>query len=210
MNKQDIEKIEKLLDLNLEDFISKHIFQDDKNINIILKNIQTELNLKNFPYKIICLDISHINWKNTSWWLTCLTWWFLNKKEYRYFKIPDSLSQDDYASLNYCLNKYFKKNTADLVILDGWKWQFNIVDKLDNNIVLNTDFISIWKWKARKRKWKLNWYEEIFFTINWEIKVDYNKFEHKLLLKVRDQAHNLSNRYRRIRTNLENKKLIWN
>ena len=197
LSKEELAEIEKFLDINLDEFIASYVFKDEKNIDEVLKSIQKEFNLKNYPYKIVCLDISHINAKNPSWWLSAMVWGLLNKKEYRQFKIPAELGWDDYASLKYCLNKYFQNNTTDLVILDGWKWQLNIVNDLDNNIVLNTDFISIWKWKARKRKWKISWENEIFYTFDKEIPVDYNKFEHKLLLKLRDEAHRFSNKYRK-------------
>ena len=59
MRKETIKEIENFLDLNLENFIANHIFKDEKNIDEILKNIQKKFDLKNYPYKIVCLDISH-------------------------------------------------------------------------------------------------------------------------------------------------------
>ena len=198
MKKTTINEIEKFLDLNLDAFIANHIFKDEKNIDEILKNIQNKFNLKNYPYKIVCLDISHTSWKNPSGGLSAMKWAILSKKDYRQFKIPDSLWWNDYDSLKYCIYKYFQNNTCDLFILDGWKWQLNIINDLDNDILEKVDFISIWKWKARKRKWKLEWNNEIFFLTNWkEIEVDYKKIEDKLLLKLRDESHRFSNKYRK-------------
>ena len=197
MNKSTIKEIENFLDLNLEAFISQHVFKDEKNIDEVLKNIQKKFNLKNFPYKIVCLDISHTNGKNPSWWLSAMKWAILSKKDYRQFKIPSTLWWNDYDSLTYCLLKYFENNHTDLVILDGGKGQLNIIEKLPNDIVLKTDFISIWKWKARSRKWKLAGKEEVFYTFEKEIPVNYDSFEDKLLLKLRDEAHRFSNRYRK-------------
>jgi len=125
-----------------------------------------------------------------------MLWWILSKKNYRHIKIPEELGWDDYESLKYCLIKYFKNNTADLVILDWWKWQLNIVNDLPNEIVLNTDFISIWKGKARSRKWKISGQTEYFFTFKKQIPVDYNFLEDKLLIKLRDEAHRFANKYR--------------
>jgi len=199
MKQSTIEEIEKFLDLNLDGFIANHIFKDEKNIDDLLKLIQKKFNLKNYPYKIVCLDISHINGKYPSGWLSAMKWAILSKKDYRQFKIDSSLWGNDYDSLKYCIYKYFENNTCDLFILDGWKWQLNIINDLDNDILEKVDFISIWKWKARKRKWKLEWNNEVFFLQNWkEIEVDYNKMEDKLLIKLRDEAHRFANRYRRI------------
>lgn len=208
MKKETIKKIEEFLDLNLDEFISKHIFSNEKNIDEILKKIQNKFDLKNYPYKIVCLDISHINGKNPVGGLSAMLGGFLTKKEYRQFKIPKELGGDDYESLLFCINKYFKNNTTDLFILDGWKWQLNIVNKLDKNILKKVDFISIGKWKARKRKGKISWDKEIFFLPNEkEIKVNYNNFEDKLLIKLRDESHRFANRYRKnIQSKLINKK----
>ena len=197
MKKSTIKEIEKFLDLNLDEFIASHIFKDEKNIDELLKSIQKKFQLKNYPYKIVCLDISHTSWKNPTGGLSAMKWAILSKKDYRQFKIPESLWWNDYDSLKYCILKYFQNNTADLFILDGGKWQLNIIYDLPNEILEKIDFISIGKWKARKRKWKLEWKNEIFFTVNCEIPVDYNNFEDKLLLKLRDEAHRFANKYRK-------------
>lgn len=204
LTKEELSEIERFLDTNLDEFISSYVFKDERNIDQVLKSIQEEFKLKNYPYKIVCLDISHTSWKNASWWLSAMIGWMLNKKEYRQFKIPEQLGWNDYESLKYCLIKYFQNNTADLVILDWWKGQLNIVNDLGNDIVLKTDFISLGKWKARKRKWKISWESEIFYTFEKEIPVNYDKFEHKLLLKLRDEAHRFSNRYRKKQEKIKN------
>ena len=198
MKKKIIGEIWDFLELNLDNYISNHIFQDDKNLNEVLKNIQNKFNLKNFPYKVVCLDISHTSWRNPSWGMSAMLGWILKKREYRQFKIPTELWWDDYKSLKYCLLKYFQFNTADLIVLDGWQWQLNIVNDLQNDIVEKMDFISLWKWKARKRWWKLAWNNEIFFTFDKEIPLNYDNFEDKLFVKLRDEAHRFSNRYRKI------------
>ncbi len=196
LDQQTLEQIKKFLDNNIDNFITTTVFQDERNINELLATIQQKFDLKNFPYKIICLDISHNSWENPAWWISAMLWWILSKKNYRHIKIPEELGWDDYESLKYCLIKYFKNNTADLVILDWWKWQLNIVNDLPNEIVLNTDFISIWKWKARSRKWKISGQTEYFFTFKKQIPVDYNLLEDKLLIKLRDEAHRFANKYR--------------
>ncbi len=197
MKKQIKYEIKNFLDLNLDNFISNHIFQDEQNVDDLLKWLQKKFNLKNYPYKIVCLDISHTSWNFPSWWLSAMLWWIINKKHFRQFKIPKELWWNDYDSLKYCIIKYFQNNQADLFIIDGWKWQLNIIDDLPNDIVLNVDFMSIWKWKARKRAWKLSWKSEVFFQKDKETIVDYWKFEDKLLLKLRDHSHDFANRYRK-------------
>jgi len=191
-----VSDIEYFLDKNIDNFISTTIFSDNKCINDLLYIIKNKLKLKNFPYKVICIDISHNNWQYPVWWISVMVWWILSKKNYRKIKIPNELWWNDYKSLKYCILKYFKNNSADLVILDWWIWQLNIIDYLPNEIVLNTDFISIWKWNARFRKWKIYWNKEYFYNKNFKISIDYSLFEDRLLIKLRDEAHRFANNYR--------------
>ena len=188
-----IDQIEKFLDMNLDNLIFTTVFQDEKNVNDLLKLIQKKFNLKNFPYKIICLDISHDSGKNPAWWISAMVGGILSKRDYRHIKIPENLWWNDYESLKYCLTKYFKNNVTDLVILDWWKGQLNIVKDLN----LPADVISLWKWKARTRKWKIQWEVEYFYTFDKTIPVDYNLLEDKLLIKLRNEAHRFANEYRK-------------
>ena len=196
IDKEKLDEIEHFLDLNIDNLISTYVFKDERNIDKLLKNIQKKFNLKNYPYKIICLDISHNSGENPVWWISAMVWGILSKRDYRHIKIPTELWGNDYESLKYCLNKYFKNNFADLVVIDGWKGQLNIIYDLPNEILLKTDFIALWKWKARKRKWKNQNYTEIFYTVEKEIPVNYDLLEDKLLIKLRDEAHRFSNKFR--------------
>ena len=196
LDQEKINEIEHFLDLNIDNLISTYVFKDEKNIDNLLKNIQKKFNLKNFPYKIICIDISHNSWENPVWGISAMIWWILSKRDYRHIKIPKELGWNDYESIKYCLNKYFQNNFADLVVIDWWKWQLNISYELPNEILLKTDFIALWKWKARSRKWKNSNYKEIFYTTEKEIPVNYELLEDKLLIKLRDEAHRFSNKFR--------------
>ena len=196
LDNEKLEEIEHFLDLNLNNLISTYVFKDEKNIDTLLRKIQQKFELKKFPYKIICIDISHNSWENPVWGISAMIWGILSKREYRHIKIPAKLGGNDYGSLKYCLNKYFKNNFADLVVIDWGKWQLNIIYDLPNDILLKTDFIALGKWKARTRKWKNENYTEIFYTPKKEIPADYNLLEDKLLIKLRDEAHRFSNKFR--------------
>lgn len=197
MKKSQIQQIEQFLDLNLDNFISTYVFKDQQNIDEVLEQVQKTFNLKNYPYKIVCLDISHTNWKNPAWWLSAMLWGLIHKSSFRKFKIPEELGGNDYESLKFCVNKFFKNNTTDLFVLDWALAQLGIVKDLPNDIVLNVDFVSIWKWKARQRSWKMQWETEIFYTFDKEIPVDYDNFIHKLFLKLRNHSHDFANSYRK-------------
>jgi excinuclease UvrABC nuclease subunit len=59
LTKEELSEIERFLDTNLDEFISSYVFKDERNIDQVLKSIQEEFKLKNYPYKIVCLYISH-------------------------------------------------------------------------------------------------------------------------------------------------------
>ncbi len=215
MKKETIKQIKIFLEINMEQLISVSTFGSDINIDRLLRSLQKKLLLKKYPYKIVCLDISHFSWQNNSGAISCMLGGFLSKLNYRQFKIPSSIWGDDYASIDFVLNSYFslsthiKKNMdVDLFIIDGGKWQLGIIKQLyDKNskfkkIFENIDFISIGKWEARERKGKLDWkWEKIYLLTDdlqiHSLNIDYKALEDKLLLKLRDEAHRFANKYRK-------------
>ena len=215
MKKETIKKIKNILDINMQQLVSSTTFGDDSNIDKLLRSLQKKLLLKKYPYKIVCLDISHFSWQNNSGAISCALWWFLSKSNYRQFKISSSIGGDDYASIEFVISSYFalssqisKNMDIDLFVIDGGKWQLGIIKQLyDKNpkfkkIFENIDFVSIGKWEARWRKSKLSWkWEKIYlltddFQIH-SLNIDYNSLEDKFLLKLRDESHRFANKYRK-------------
>lgn len=189
--------------------------------NDLLHTLQTRYWLKNFPYKIECLDISHLWWSRISGWLSSMTWWLLDKRWYRRYKIRSVSGQsDDYASLEEVILKRFasshdKNITPDLFILDWWKWQLWVIQKVLNQnpqfsqIFNSIDFISLGKWEARQKSriWSSSSrnhsdivHEKIYkFDQNHniiQIPLTYDQAD-RLLIKLRDEAHRFSNAYRK-------------
>lgn len=196
--------------------------------NELLSVLQKRYHFKNFPNCVECLDISHINWDWISWWLSCIVWGLPEKKGYRKYKIKTvSWHSDDYASLKEVLKRRFIEKVdlpdfPDVFILDWWVGQLNVVKDLSkessvfSKIVKKVDFVSLWKWEARKKshiwqnskRWKseLVW-EKIYrfvdenFNIE-EILLEYDQAD-RFLIKLRDEAHRFSNYYRKQQMNIE-------
>jgi excinuclease UvrABC nuclease subunit len=163
-----------------------------------------------------CIDISHFSGSRASGGLSGFLWWIANYKLYRRYKI-ESPASDDYEALKEVITKRFKDkwelNLPDLFILDWWKWQLWILKELlkedrFQNIFNKVNFVSLWKWVARKTAWKLKWEKEKIFYFDQE-SLKQNKFKIKsidlnydqadrLLVKIRDEAHRFSNNYRKI------------
>ncbi len=202
-----------LLDNSLESLILSTSMEKENMINEILSSLQTKYKLKNYPYSIECIDISHLSWDFVSAWLSSMSWGFLNKKWYRMYKISwlPKWKNDDYFALREVLIRRFKnskKQLPDLFIIDWGKWQIWIIsklvtkDKFFEDIFKKVDFVSIWKWQARKISNKRIWAKEKLFFLNnqWKTyskELNYDEAD-KMLIKIRDEAHRFANRYRKI------------
>ena len=211
LNKTQTNDINTLIDWFFDSYVVWESFRDENMINWLLATLQSKYSLKNFPYQIECVDISHLSWAYTSGWLSCFVWWIPNYKLYRKYKINakiDVKSGDDYAALTEVITRRFQdtQNYPDLFILDWWKWQLGILrDLLKQNwfqkVYEKVDFVSLGKWVARHTGWKLKWEKEKIFKFNdsleiQQIDLDYDQAD-KILVKIRDEAHRFCNAYRK-------------
>ncbi len=211
LNPEEKEELEKLINNSIQNFIISTSFEEHNIIWELLKNLQKKYNLKNFPYRIECVDISHMQWNYISAWLSCFVAWIKYNKWYRKYKITNT-KNDDYLALEEVITRRFKnlKNLPDLFIIDWWKWQLNIIKKLITknqlfkDLIDKIDFISIGKWKARKKN-KINLsdkdtVEKIYFFDNLlnikEQTLEYDQSD-KILIELRDEAHRFANFYRK-------------
>ena len=189
--------------------------------NQLLEQLQTRFKFKNFPNRIECVDISHMNGDWISGGLSCIVWWIPEKRKYRKYKIKSvSWQSDDYASLKEVIERRFlwkdKSDYPDVFILDGWIGQLNVVKDLCKEssefykIFKQVDFLSLWKWEARRKSWiwlaSRRWYEWLVwekiyrftddkFNIE-ELPLVYDQAD-RFLVKLRDEAHRFSNSYRK-------------
>ena len=203
-----------LLNKFVESYIMSSKFDEESLLNQVLYDLQKSLELPNLPYKIEFVDISHLSWGWVSWALSCMLWGVLYKNGYRRYKLFEN---DDYQSLYDLMVRRFKidqpkipieeLDLPDLFVLDWGIWQLHIVNKLYNEfsrfreISKKVTFMSLWKWDARKRWWKLKGWNEVLYQIDqygqeksWQ--VAYSDEWHKLLIKLRDEAHRFANKYR--------------
>lgn len=211
LNKTQTNDINTLIDWFFDSYVVWESFRDENMINWLLATLQNKYSLKNFPYQIECVDISHLSWAYTSGWLSCFVWWIPNYKLYRKYKINakiDVKSGDDYAALTEVITRRFQdtQNYPDLFILDGWKGQLGILRDLlkqerFQKVYEKVDFVSLGKWVARHTGWKLKWEKEKIFKFHnsleiQQIDLDYDQAD-KILVKIRDEAHRFCNAYRK-------------
>ena len=104
----------------------------------------------------------------------------------------------------------------DVFVLDWWIGQLNVVKDLCKEsaefykVFQQVDFVSLWKWEARRKSWiwlaSKRWHEWLIwekiyrfaddnFNIE-EIPLVYDQAD-RFLVKLRDEAHRFSNSYRK-------------
>lgn len=165
------------------------------NFNEVGSYIVEKLGLSNFPYRMECYDISHIQGTNTVASMVVFVNGVAKKSEYRKFKVNSTEGKpDDFLSMKEVLTRRFNNlgkkgwDKPDLIIIDGGKGQLSsvmqIVDKMGINGI---DFVSL-----AKR-------EEEIFKPHQSKPVVFAKNSNALFLfqRIRDEAHRFAITYHR-------------
>lgn len=171
--------------------------------NEIGSYLAEKLQLKNFPHRIECYDISHIQGTNTV--ASMIT--FINgqskKSEYKRFKIRTTEGKpDDFLSMKEVLTRRLKhlgdKNwdKPDLMIIDGGKGQLSSVMQIIEELgVTGIDVVSL----AKK-------HEEVFLPKQSNpVILPQNSSALFLFQRIRDEAHRFAITYHR---NLRSKAMV--
>lgn len=194
----------------------------DKNAKVLLNNAKLEkmskirddfneigsflaekLKLKNFPHRMECYDISHIQGTNTVASMVTFVNGLSKKAAYKKFKIRLAEGKpDDFLSMKEVLTRRLKRlgetdwEKPDLIIIDGGKGQLSSVMQVVKDLgVEGIDFVSL-----AKRE------EEIFLP-NQSKSVNLPKNSSALFLfqRIRDEAHRFAITYHK---KLRSKELI--
>ena len=171
--------------------------------NEIGSYLAEKLQLRNFPHRIECYDISHIQGTNTV--ASMIT--FINgqskKSEYKRFKIRTTEGKpDDFLSMKEVLTRRLKhlgdKNwdKPDLMIIDGGKGQLSSVMQIIEELgVTGIDVVSL----AKK-------HEEVFLPKQSNpVILPQNSSALFLFQRIRDEAHRFAITYHR---NLRSKAMV--
>jgi excinuclease ABC subunit C len=207
----------------------------DKNVRVLLNNAKLEkmskirddfneigaflaekLKLKNFPHRIECYDISHIQGTNTVASMVTFVNGLSKKSAYKKFKIRLAEGKpDDFLSMKEVLTRRLNRlgeegwEKPDLIIIDGGKGQLSavmgIVEELEkekgkrekekdeptlqpsNPLTLSIDFVSL-----AKRD------EEVFLPgQSKSVMLPRNSSALFLFQRIRDEAHRFAITYHR-------------
>lgn len=216
LKKAEQQEIKAFIERCFASFVVSTSFEEENLLNDLLSTLQTRYQLKNFPYRMELLDISHLSGWRASGGISCLLWGIPYFKGYRRYKISSKVKQqDDYSALKEVLIRRFlgdKETTLpDIFILDGGKGQLNVVKELlqekpdFQEIFDKVVFVWLGKWAARKTTniGKQKAWEDItekIYSFDASLKIKETKIIYddadKLLIKLRNEAHRFANAYR--------------
>lgn len=165
------------------------------NFNEVGSYIVEKLGLSNFPYRMECYDISHIQGTNTVASMVVFVNGVSKKSEYRKFKVNSTEGKpDDFLSMKEVLTRRFNNlgkkgwDKPDLIIIDGGKGQLSSVIQIVQEMgITGIDFVSL-----AKR-------EEEIFKPHKSKPVVFPKNSNALFLfqRIRDEAHRFAITYHR-------------
>ena len=195
----------KMAKTNAEDYLERHVLgikHKNDMTKMACQKLQEILNLKRYPRRMECYDISHISGVDKVGAMTVFIDGEPSKSDYRRYKIKTVEGNDDFASLKEVLRRRLTRlaeqnsvEKPDLVIIDGGKGQLSSVKEVFDEFACDIDLISL----AER--------EEEIFTLNSLNPVLLKKTDYtlKLLQRIRDEAHRFAITFNR---NLRNKRTL--
>jgi len=157
--------------------------------------LQKKLKLNNFPNRIECYDISHIQGTNTVASMVVFKNGMSKKSDYRKFKIKSTEGKpDDFMSMKEVLTRRLSRlgekkwEKPDLMIIDGGKGQLSSVMEVVKEMgVEGIDIVSL-----AKRE------EEVFLpNQSRPIRIPIDSNAMFLIQRIRDEAHRFAITYHR-------------
>lgn len=179
----------------LETAIDRVKHKDDMTVSAC-QTLRQKLNLKNFPRRMECFDISNISGVDKVGSMVVFINGEPDRDSYRRFKIKTVQGADDYKShqemMRRRLDRLFtdsdKFPKPDLIIIDGGKGQLSSIKEIfEEKGVADIDLIAL----AERN-------EEIF-TLDSKIPIILERRDYclKMLQRIRDEAHRFAITYHR-------------
>ncbi|OGI20098.1 MAG: excinuclease ABC subunit C [Candidatus Melainabacteria bacterium RIFCSPHIGHO2_02_FULL_34_12] len=182
--------------------LSNHSMEETLHATSLVE-LKQELNLKNYPHRIECFDISHLGGTGTVASMVTFIDGKPEKSEYRKFKIKSLPigKIDDFASMREIVSRRYRRDGVtpslpDLIIIDGGKGQLNAAKEALENLQIDftkIDLISL----AKKR-------EEVFKVdkrskgeVTSPLLLDRKSQALFALQRIRDEAHRFAITFQR-------------
>ncbi|ADR22538.1 UvrABC system protein C [Marivirga tractuosa] len=183
----------KLVEMSLKNalFFKKEKLNQNESSKIkelrVLKQLQSDLRLKELPIKIECFDNSNMQGTNPTASMVHFKNGRPKKSEYRHYHVKTVIGPDDFASMTEIVGRRYKRlveeqqELPNLIVIDGGKGQLSAAVKALNKLNLygNIPIIGIAK--------RL---EEIYFPEDpYPVHISKKSESLKLLQRLRDEAH---------------------
>ena len=192
-------ELQKLADKNAQVILNNAKLSKMSKINEDFNNIgsylKEKLKLNNFPHRMECYDISHIQGTNTVASMVTFINGLSKKSEYKKFKIKTTEGKpDDFLSMKEVLTRRLSHlgdkgwDKPDLIIIDGGKGQLSSVMQVVKEMgIEGIDFVSL-----AKRQ------EEVFLpNRSKSILLPRESSALFLIQRIRDEAHRFAITYHR-------------
>ena len=184
---------------NAEEYLSTSINKIKHKTDMTLiacNSLKEKLNLKNFPHRMECYDISNISGVDKVGSMVVFIDGEKSATDYRRFKIKTVEGANDFESLKEVLTRRFNRLNEDeekfpkpdLIVIDGGKGQLSSVKEVfDEFNISDIDLISL----AERD-------EEIFLVgKSAPVVLDKRDYCLKMLVRIRDEAHRFAITYHR-------------
>lgn len=183
----------KLIELSLKNalFAKKEKYESLENVkdkgNRVLRQLQSDLQLKELPTHIECFDNSNIQGTNPVASMVCFKMGRPSKKDYRHYKIKTVVGPDDFASMTEVVGRRYKRLLDEeaplpkLIVIDGGKGQLGAACDALRELGLYGEIPII---GIAKRL------EEIYYPgDSFPLHIDKKSESLRLIQKLRDEAH---------------------
>ncbi|MFB6263989.1 MAG: excinuclease ABC subunit UvrC [Bradymonadaceae bacterium] len=173
----------------------------------VLGRVQRDLDLRNFPERIECYDVSNLQGDQIAGSKVAFVDGEPDKERYRHYEMKDVDSQDDFASMREVLMRRFRKvaegeeDAPDLVVIDGGKGQLAQASTVLEDLGLHgIDLVSLAKSRTDRSGFGdpevTSSPERVFFPNRKNpLRLDSDSSATHLLQRVRDEAHRFAIEY---------------
>ena len=178
----------------LEKSIDKIKHRDDMTVNAC-NRLQTLLNLKKYPRRMECYDISNVSGVDKVGSMVVFIDGEADRSSYRRFKIRTVEGANDFASLQEVLQRRLAKigtkeeerfEKPDLIIIDGGKGQLSAVEEIFTRMnISDIELVSL----AKREEEVYTLYSEV------SVKISHRDYSLKMLQRIRDEAHRFAITY---------------
>ena len=178
----------------LEKSIDKIKHRDDMTVNAC-NRLQTLLNLKKYPRRMECYDISNVSGVDKVGSIVVFIDGEADRSSYRRFKIRTVEGANDFASLQEVLQRRLAKigtkeeerfEKPDLIIIDGGKGQLSAVEEIFTRMnISDIELVSL----AKREEEVYTLYSEV------SVKISHRDYSLKMLQRIRDEAHRFAITY---------------